>query len=145
MTILEKSVLYFLSTNKCLFSYDLVCSASLHLLQFFFCLWNFLLVIFNVFCLLFSKLFFIKIPSLFTWNLKIKIFEDLLFNSNSTFEETEYACVSVSVLMWACVGVSEYDGRMDKSRKYSMRNTKSHLNEYSMIAIFSHAIHFKYT
>lgn len=99
----------------------------------------------NDFCLLFSKLFFFKISSLFTWNPKIKIFDHLLFNSNSTFEETEHACVSVRVLMWACGGVWEYGGIMDKSRKYNMRNAKGHLQEYSMIAILSHAIHFKYT
>lgn len=90
------------------------------------------MIFFNdFFCLLFSKLFFFKIPFLFTWNLKIKIFDHLLFNSNSTFEETEHACVSVRVLMWACGGVWEYGGIMDKSRKYSMRNAKGRLHEYS--------------
>lgn len=50
-----------------------------------------------------------------TW--RSNYLKNLLFNSNSAFEETEYVCVSVSVLMWVCVGVSEYDGRIDKSRK----------------------------
>lgn len=46
----------------------------------------------------------------------------MILNNNSAFEETEH--VGMRVLVWTCGCAWMYDRRMDKSRKYSMRNIK---------------------